>query len=193
MFKSISWQEYLTVVGCLAAGYYAVAISVFYSKDILNKFKGARSSGDKASSPKVDKSIGTLMGSISTSFRKAVPRKQSTESLDELTIQSEPEDLDTEKRLCSPAAELLDNLEEVFMILASRKSGKGDYLRKIENLFRLAPEFSNTSTRVEIVEFVIQYFKGNQNITFTREDIDQLWENKKEEVIKSTTKNNYEN
>lgn len=191
MFKSISWQEYLTVVGCLAAGYYVVAISLFYSKDILLKIKRAPSSRDKPHN--IQDSVDKLMGGISTSFRKAVPKKQSTESLDELTIQFEPEDLDAEKRLCSPAAELLDNLEEVFMILASRKSDKEDHLRKIEKLLRLAPEFSHTSSRVEIVEFVLQYFKGNQHITFTREDIDQLWANKKEEVIKSTTKNNYEN
>lgn len=193
MFKSISWQEYLVAVGCLAAGYYVVAISVFYSKDILNKFRAAAAPRDKSDTPKVDNSVDKLMGAISTAFRKGIPKKQSTESLDKVTIQSEPEDLDAEKRLCSSAAELLDNLEDVFMILSSRKSDKGDYLRTIKNLFGLAPEFSDSSIREEISEFVIQYFKGNQIITFAKEEIDSLWANEKDEVIKSTTKNNYEN
>ena len=91
MFKSISWQEYLLAVGCLAAVYYVVAVAIFYFRDILLKFKGAASSKAQPEISKTAKPQGKFMGSISTSIRKKIPTKQSIASSEDLSFESQPE------------------------------------------------------------------------------------------------------
>jgi len=193
MFKSISWQEYLFAVGCLAAGYYVIAIAIFYSKDILHKLKGAPASKANPDISKANQPQGKFMGSISTSVRKQIPTKQSVASSEELSFESQPEELLAANRADSPAVDMLDALDEVFMYLSSKKKEKVSYEEKIKRLIQQRPEFSGTPVQQEIVSFIHEYFKGNQSISFSVEELDSLWLSANGEVIhQSTTKNNYE-
>src|SRR5688572_9911050 len=124
MFKSISWQEYLFAVGCLAAGYYVVAVAIFYSRDILQKLKGVPVSKLKSDISKASQPQGKFMGSISTTIRKQIPTKQSIATSEELSFESQPEELLAANRAESAGADMMDALEEVFMYLASKKRDK---------------------------------------------------------------------
>jgi hypothetical protein len=192
MFKSISWQEYLFAVGCLAAGYYVVAVAIFYSRDILQKLKGVPASR-KPDISKSNQPQGKFMGSISTTIRKQIPTKQSIATSEELSFESQPEELLAANRAESAGADMMDALEEVFMYLASKKKDKTSYEKKIQTLIQQRPEFSGTPVRQEVISFINEYFKGNQSINFSVEELESLWLNANGEVIhQSTTKNNYE-
>ena len=193
MFKSISWQEYLFAVGCLAAGYYVVAVAIFYSRDILLKFKGAANSKAQPEISKTDKPQGKFMGSISTSIRKKIPTKQSIASSEDLSFESQPEELLAANRADSPAADMLDALDEVFMYLSSKKKEKATYKDKIKRLIQQRPEFQGTPVQQEVTSFIHEYFKGSQSINFSVEELESLWLNANGEGIhQSTTKNKYE-
>ncbi len=193
MFKSISWQEYLFAVGCLAAGYYVITVAIFYSRDILQKLKGEPASKAKPDISKSNLPQGKFMGSISTSVRKQIPTKQSIASSEELSFESQPEELLAANRADSAGVDLMDALEEVFMYLASKKKDKATYVEKIRRLVQQRPEFSGTPVQQEVISFIHEYFKGNQSISFSVEELNSLWLSANGEVIhQSTTKNNYE-
>jgi hypothetical protein len=193
MFKSISWQEYLFAVGCLAAGYYVITVAIFYSRDILQKLKGVPASKLKPDISKSNQPQGKFMGSISTTIRKQIPTKQSVATSEELSFESQPEELLAANRAESAGADMMDALEEVFMYLASKKKGKVSYEDKIKRLIQQRPEFSGTSVQQEVISFIHEYFKGNQSINFSVEELDSLWLSTNGEVIhQSTTKNKYE-
>lgn len=193
MFKSISWQEYLFAVGCLAAGYYFITVAIFYSRDIIQKLKGETVLKAKSESSKSNLPQGKFMGSISTSVRKRIPTKQSVASSEDLSFESQPEELLAANRAESPGADMMDALEEVFMYLASKKKDKATYEEKITRLVQQRPEFSGTPVQQEVISFIHEYFKGNQSISFSPEELESLWLNVTGEVIhQSTTKNNYE-
>ncbi|RAV97649.1 hypothetical protein [Pseudochryseolinea flava] len=193
MFKSISWEEYLFAVGCLAAGYYVIAVAIFYSRDIVAKLKGESTSKAKPEISKSNFPQGKFMGSISTSVRKQIPTKQSIASSEELSFESQPEELLAANRADSAGVDMMDALEEVFMYLASKKKDKATYVEKITRLVQQRPEFSGTPVQQEVVSFIHEYFKGNQSISFSVEELESLWLSANGEVIhQSTTKNNYE-
>ena len=193
MFKSISWQEYLFAVGCLAAGYYFITVAIFYSRDILQKLKGEPASKGKSEVSKSNLPQGKFMGSISTSVRKQIPTKQSIASSEDLSFESQPEELLAANRAESPGADMMDALEEVFMYLSSKKKDKLIYEDKIKKLIQQRPEFSGTPVQQEVITFIHEYFKGNQSINFSVEELESLWLSANGEVIhQSTTKNNYE-
>lgn len=193
MFKSISWQEYLFAVGCLTTAYYVVAVAILYSRDILLKFKGATTSKAKRNISTPPLPQGKFMGSISTTIRKRIPTKQSIASSEDLSFESQPEELLAANRADSPAADMLDALEEVFMYLSSKKKEKMSYEEKIKRLIQQRPEFKGTPVQQEVISFIHEYFKGSQSINFSVEELESLWLNANGEVIhQSTTKNNYE-
>jgi hypothetical protein len=193
MFKSISWQEYLFAVGCLAAGYYVVAVAIFYSRDIVQKLKGAPVSKLKPDISKSNLPQGKFMGSISTTIRKQIPTKQSIAASEELSFESQPEELLAANRADSAGVDMMDALEEVFMYLASKNRDKASYEKKIKTLIQQRPEFSGTQVQQEVISFINEYFKGNQSINFTLEELESLWLTTSGEIIhQSTTKNNYE-
>src|SRR5687768_10003966 len=156
MFKSISWQEYLFAVGCLAVGYYAVTVAIFYSRDILLKSKGAATLKAKPDISKTDKPQGKFMGSISTSVRKKIPTKQSIALSEDLSFESQPEELLAANRADSPAADMLDALEGVFMYLSSKKKLKTSYEEKIKRLIQQRPEFQGTPVQQEVISFICE-------------------------------------
>lgn len=192
MFKSISWQEYLFAVGCLAAGYYVITLAIFYSRDILYKLKGVPASKAKPEISNTNSAPGKFMGSIATSIRKKIPTKQSTASSEDLSFESQPEELLAANRADSPAADLIDALDEVFMYLASKKKEKATYEDKIKRLIQQRPEFNGTPAQQEVISFIHEYFKGNQSINFSIEELEVLWLSASEVIHQSTTKNNYE-
>jgi hypothetical protein len=133
------------------------------------------------------------MGSISTTIRKQIPTKQSIAASEELSFESQPEDLLAANRAESAGADMMDALEEVFMYLASKKRDKESYEKKIKTLIQQRPEFSGTPVQQEVISFINEYFKGNQSINFSAEELGSLWLTANGEVIyQSTTKNNYE-
>src|SRR5688572_24405817 len=105
MFKSISWQEYLYVIGLIAAGYYVIVVAVFYSRDILSKLRGAPVLKAKTPQPNPASPKEKLMGAISDAPKKKIPIKQSEAAADEIFIDSDPEELLAAQRIDSPAAE----------------------------------------------------------------------------------------
>jgi hypothetical protein len=192
MFKSISWQEYLYAVGVISIGYYALIIAVFYSRDILLKLKGAAVPKVKSVQHNFSGSKEKFMGAISNAPRKNIPVKQSIAETQELIFESDPEEMLSAYRADSLAAELFDTLEELFLVLASEKVEKPKYIKFIRTLFQQHQQIQGKPEQQDVNGFIVDYFK-NGTVTFTREELDTLWLDEKEEVInKSTTKNNYE-
>jgi hypothetical protein len=194
MFKSISWQEFLYAVALLSGGYYVIVVAVFYSRDILNKLRGIPATSAKANPAKtqINKSK-KFMGAISTASPKKIPIKVSTAGSEELIIESDPEELNAANRADSPAAELLDHLENLFLIMATEKIEKVKYLKSIRTLYLQYTHYSE-SVRQEVNVFVIDYFKTkNSEVIIAAEELTTLWLDEKEQTIyQSSTKNNYE-
>ena len=123
MFKSISWQEFLYAVALLSGGYYVIVVAVFYSRDILNKLRGVPAISPKTNPIKTQVNRNEkFMGAISTASPKKIPIKVSTAGSDELVIVSDPEVLNAANRADSPAAELLDHLENLLLVKLLRKT-----------------------------------------------------------------------
>jgi hypothetical protein len=194
MFKSISWQEFLYAVALLSGGYYVIVVTVFYSKDILNKLRGIPANSPKANPAKtqVNKSE-KFMGAISTVSPKKIPIKVSTAGSEELIIESDPEELNAANRADSPAAELLDHLENLFLIMATEKIEKVKYLKSIRTLYQQYTHYSE-DVRQEVNAFVIDHFKTkNSEVTVSVEELTTLWLDEKDQTIyQSSTINNYE-
>lgn len=195
MFKSISWQEFLYAVALLSGGYYVIVVAVFYSKDILNKLRGMPATSPKGSPAKtqINKSE-KFMGSISTAASpKKIPIKVSTAGSDELIIETDPEELNAANRADSPAAELLDHLENLFLIMATEKIEKVKYLKSIRTLYLQYTHY-HEAVRQEVNAFVIDHFKkNNSDLILSSEELTTLWlDGKGETIYQSSTINNYE-
>lgn len=194
MFKSISWQEFLYAVALLSSGYYVIVFAVFYSKDILNKLRGAPAMSTKANSVKsqVNRSE-KFMGAISTASPKKIPIKVSTAGSEELIIESHPEELNAANRADSTAAELLDHLENLFLIMATEEIEKPKYLKSIRTLYLQYTHY-NEAVRQEVNAFVIDHFRtNNSEVSISTEELTTLWLDEKERTIyQSSTINNYE-
>jgi len=192
MFKSISWQGYLFTVGLFAAGYYVITISVFYSKEIFLRLKGETVSKIKPSGAVVQEGKHRLMGSISNPARKKIPLKKSVIQSEELTCESDPEEMLLAQRDDSPAAELLDCLDDLFTTLLVDKADKAKYIVNIRKLFQKYSEYNKPAVKQDIYG-IIQDSHNQVDVSFTIEELDTLWLDENEEVIhQSTTKNTYE-
>lgn len=193
MFKSISWQEYLHAVGLLSVGYYVVVVATLYSRDILIKFRGGRVPRANTGGSNYSNQARQFMGAVSDTPRKIIPIKQSVANTEDLTIESDPEDLLAGLRADSPAVELFENLEEIFLTFAIGKTQKPKYIVEIKKLFRKHSDIKGTASQSDVNGFIRDYFRGHNELSFTVEELDTLWLNEKHEVIiQSTTKNNYE-
>ena len=192
MFKSISWQEYLLTTGLLATGYYVVIISAFYSKEIFLRLKGETVSKIKPSGAVVQEGKHRLMGSISNPARKKIPLKKSVLPPEELTFESDPEEMLLAQREDSLAAELLDCLDDLFTTLLVDKADKAKYIVNIRKLFQRYSEYNKPAVKQDIYG-IIQDSHNQVDVSFTIEELDTLWLDENEEVIhQSTTKNTYE-
>lgn len=194
MFKSISWQEFLYAVALLSGGYYVIVVAVFYSRDILKKLRGVPAISPKANPTKTQVNRSEkFMGAISTASPKKIPIKVSTAGSDELIIESDPEELNAANRADSAAAELLDHLENLFLIMATEKIEKVKYLKSIRTLYLQYTHYTE-AVRQEVNAFVIDHFKTKKSeITFSTEELTTLWLDEKQQTIyQSSTINNYE-
>jgi hypothetical protein len=194
MFKSISWQEFLYAVALLSGGYYLIVVAVFYSRDILNRLRGIPATSVKANLAKAQVNKNEkFMGAISTASPKKIPIKVSTVGSDELIIESDKEELSAANRADSPAAELLDHLENLFMIMATEKIEKAKYIKSIRTLLLQYTHY-NGIVRQEVNSYVVDYFtKQNAEVIFSPEELTTLWLDEKDQTIyQSSTINNYE-
>ncbi len=192
MFKSISWQEYLLAVALLAAAYYVFIISVFYHRDIWQKIKGATVPKVKVTEPAKQRQATPLMGAISNPIRKKIPLKQSVIPADEFTFESDPEEMRAAHLAESPAAELIEALDDLFITLAINKAGRTDYIINIRKLFEAYPSNKKGNAREDVYGFIADNLMASE-VSFSTEELDELWLNENEEVIyQSTTINNYE-
>ncbi|HEX5171959.1 MAG TPA: hypothetical protein VFW11_22425 [Cyclobacteriaceae bacterium] len=189
MFNSISWEEYLFTIGFIAAAYYAIVLAAFYSRDILLRLKGANVAMTKHGPANQVPQKGKFMGAISNAPLKKIPIKQSVAASDELTIESDPEELLSGQRIDSPAAELYDRLESLFLIMKTKKVKKANYLKSIKTLIVQYPLFKGTPVQQEVSAFIYNHLKQQSEINITVEEINILWLDQNEELIhQSTTK-----
>ena len=192
MFKSISWQEYQLAVGLLALGYYAVIVSIFYSRDILLKLKGGEESKSNQQSSSLEEKPAKLMGSISQPVKKKIPLKQSVIIPEELTFESDPEEMVLAQREDSIAAELIEALDDLFTTMAVKKAQRPEYIIHMRKLFEVYSDLNMASAKQDIYSFIHDNLKSGELI-FSTEELDSLWLDENEEVIhKSTTKSTYE-
>jgi hypothetical protein len=194
MFKTISWQEFLYAVALLSGGYYVIVAAVFYSRDIVNKLRGVPANSPEVNPAKTQTNKAEkFMGPISTASPKKIPIKVSTAGSEELIIESDPEELNAANRDDSPAAELLDHLENLFLIMATEKIEKVKYLKSIRTLYLQYTHYSET-VRQEVNAFVIDHFKTkNSEVTVSAEELTTLWlDGKGQTIYQSSTINNYE-
>lgn len=192
MFKSISWQEYLFALSIIAAGYYILIVGLFYSRDIIVKLKGVPQGKEKIPQP-IEKPSKNFMGPIHADVPRKLPVKESTAIAEEISIESQSQETPELIRSESPAADLLEKIEELLMIMEGGPVQKSNYIKSIKTLINQYPQFKGTQNQKEVSRFVCDQFKDNDKISFSIEEIEVLWLNEKEEIINQTiTINNYE-
>lgn len=192
MFKSISWQEYLFALSIIATGYYILIIGLFYSRDIIVRLKGIPQGKEKIPQP-IAKPGKNFMGPIHADVPRKLPVKESIAIAEEISIESQAQETPELIRSESPAADLLEKIEELLMIMEGGPVQKSNYIKSIKTLINQYPQFKGTQTQKEVSLFVCDQFKDNEKISFSIEEIEVLWLNEKEEIINQTiTINNYE-
>lgn len=189
MFKSISWQDYLMAAGVLSLGYYVVVIGVFYSRDILHRLKGATVAKGPSDPVPLDRDSKNFMGAISNVVPRKLPIKESLASAEELFIETDLEQLIAANRADSPAADLYDDLQELFAIMEGGPMPRANYVKTIKSLIKKYPGFKGTPVQLEVSRYIYDQLKSKPDAGLTIEEIETLWLDRTEELINQSINN----
>lgn len=188
MFKSISWHEYLLVVSVIAGAYYIIVIAIFYPRDVIALLRGALVNKRRIAPTTAErKPLGNFMGAI----QNEVPRRR---IITETVVEAEEITVDEEKQKAqTPAEEIIEQLEGIFNMMAEGVIEKPRYIKNIKSIISDCWKHKGTSVQAEVTAFIVNYFSGSKEVSFTIEEIDILWPSQEIETSnQSTTINSYE-
>jgi hypothetical protein len=176
MFKSISWQEFIIAVSMVAGCYYAFIVIVFYRKDIVARLRGGAVS---TGSPKVvpnQTRPNNLMGAIDSSAHlKKKPIVHSSANADEIEMAETVGAPVGEQAQSAPAAELLQELSNLFEIMKEGKSAQDAYLRNIKTFVSQYSHLIGSEEYTRISQLIIEELKTKHDIFLSIELVEELW------------------
>ncbi len=184
MFNSISWQEFLSIIGLIVGGYYAITTLLLYSEEIKSIFKQKElksietiaSDDQNDSNESID-----LMGTIKYETPVNVPHEKVVES-DEINTQplkeiEEPIDqvtaISPDVLITKSVAELL---REIKTIVTELSQGSREEIASIyHSLLQRYPQLTGTNYQEEISLFINDSLSTNTTHSFTLDEIKSWW------------------
>jgi hypothetical protein len=171
MLKSISWQEFLTVMSILAVIYYSVLGFIYYRAEIKNLFSGRRSSKIPAS-PKQSPKSNSLVGQIKEEEQIDDADNDSSLSADQLNV---AETRSPQDALLGTVADLLKDLKEIIDAVVANKSSKDECLIFIKAAFAKYSQLQNTTYQQSINLFLYENAIDQFSFELPLDEIQKLW------------------
>lgn len=152
MFKTISWQEFLNIALIAVGLYYGISILLFYSKDLVRRFRGDRARPEEIEFGSPDDS--TLMGGI----KKDAPRKhQQVVDAQDLIIgpSDNSQQTDTEgSLLIGSVSDLLREIKVLARVIKESKGSKEDGAPMFQSLLSNYSHLIGTKYQESISLFI---------------------------------------
>ena len=171
MFSPISWQEFLHTALIALGTYYAVSIVVFYSQDLVARFKGI-TQGEAHSEPSPNQ---PLMGQI----RKDTPKKHEhvVEAHDLVInpVNRSDADRSEEDLLKNSLSHLLLEANVLAKILRENNGSKEDATPMFQSLLSNYVHLSKTKYRDSIMGFIHDTINTACAFEVTLGEIESWW------------------
>ena len=170
MLKSISWQEFLTVISILSVVYYSVLGLIYYRAEIRNLLSGRGKV--KASSPSDSTKRSTsLIGQIKEEEEIDEDEEQGRLSSDQIhPVENNPQDA-----LLGAVADLLKDLKEIIDSIGANKTDKGECLVLIKAIFSRYSQLAGTKYQPSINLFLYENAVDQFPFDLPLEEINNLW------------------
>ena len=184
MFNSISWQEFLSAIGIVVAGYYAISTLLLYSEEIKFIFnqRQAKVIETDANDDQNDSNESIdLMGSVKYETSVNVPHEKVVES-NEINAQplKEIEDAIDSVMVNTPdvliAKSVAELLREIKTVIAELSQGSPEEITSIyRSLLQRYPQLTGTNYQDEISLFIYDSFSTEISHGFTLDEIKSWW------------------
>jgi hypothetical protein len=171
MLKSISWQEFLTVMSILAVIYYSVLGFIYYRAEIKNLFSGRRNL-KTPDSPKQSPKGNSLVGQIREEEQIDDDDDDDTLSADQLNV---AENQSPQDALLGTVADLLKDLKEIIDVITANKSSKDESLILIKAAFARYSQLQNTTYQQSINLFLYENAIDQFSFELPLDEIQKLW------------------
>lgn len=169
MLKSISWQEFLTVLSVLSLIYYSILGLVYYRVEIKNLISG-KGKTDASPRPSTRRS-NSLVGQIREEEDINDDEDQSTISSDQINpVHNHPQDA-----LLGTVADLLKDLKEIIDSISTRKIEKGESLALIKAVFSRYEQLRGTNYQQSVDLFLYENAIDQFPFELSLEEIQKLW------------------
>jgi|APTNR8051073442_1049403.scaffolds.fasta_scaffold00018_201 hypothetical protein len=184
MFNSISWQEFLSAIGIIVGGYYAITALLLYSEEIKSIFNQSQRKSIEADAY-VDQSDSNestdLMGSVKYETAVNVPHENVVES-EEINAQplTEIEDVigyvtvdPANMLIVKSAAELFAEIQTIIKELS--EGSKEEITSIYQSLLQRYPQLIATNHQELISRFINNSLSTNTAHSFTLDEVKSWW------------------
>lgn len=192
LFTGISWQEFLSAIGVIVGGYYAITALLLYSEEIKSIFNQSQRKAIEADA-RDDQSDSNesidLMGSVKYETAVNVPHEKVVES-DEINAQPLKEFEDAigyvtintaDSLIVKSAAELF---REVNTIITELSEGSKEEITSIyQSLLQRYPQLTGTNHQEVISRFIHDSLSTNTAYSFTLDEIKSWWSENNEQSL----------
>ena len=171
MFSSISWQEFLNTAIVALALYYVVTVLIFYSKDLVARFK----KGSQAEPVNSDRRNQPLMGQI----RKDTPKKhehfvEAQDLVIDPASRSRAERSE-ETLLINSVSHLLREIKVLARVVKESNGSKANATPMFQSLLSNYAHLVKTKYRESIMVFIHDTIKGECAFEAALDEIDSWW------------------
>lgn len=170
MLKSISWQEFLTVMSILSLIYYSVLGLIYYRAEIRNLLSG-RTRVKASHLSNSTKRRSSLIGQIREEEGIDEDEEQGTLSSDQIhPVENNPQDA-----LLGAVADLLKDLKGIIDSIAANKKEKKESLVLIKAIFSKYSQLGGTRYQQSINLFLYENAVDQFAFELPLEEINSLW------------------
>lgn len=171
MFNSISWQEFLNTGLAALAIYYLASVLIFYSKDLLTRFKGFPQP-EPVNSERRDH---PLMGQI----RKDTPKKHEyiVEAHELVIDPANPSNAERseEDLLINSVSHLLREIKVLARVIMESNGSKANATPMFQSLLANYAHLAGTKYRESIMVFIHDTIRGECGFEAALDEINRWW------------------
>lgn len=177
MFSSISWQEFLNTVLIAVGTYYVVSVLLFYSNDLIARFK--RSQQPNGTEPEPSPTH-PLMGQI----RKDTPKNHEhfVKAQDVVVDPTNGSDAERseEHLLMNSVSHLLREIKVLARVVKESNGSKADATPMFQSLLSNYAHLAGTKYRESIMVFIHDTVRGECAFEVALNEIDSWWPRRQE-------------
>lgn len=168
MLKSISWQEFLTVMSVLSLIYFSILGIIYYREEIKNVFSGKARSSPKPQQGR--KKNNSLIGQIKEEEGIDDEQEQQTLSSEQIDPIHNSQDA-----LLGSVADFLKDLKDVIESIATDKLEKSESITLIKAVFSRYEQLKGTSYQQSVELFLYENAIDQFAFELSLEEIKHIW------------------